>query len=117
MKNYYIEDIFINQLISIKNRLYPKTKYRIIVLLIESIHLAGIIFMVLGLFFDQKYRIYHLIFVVLQLLMFYILNNKCYLTEISNRISGKKGSVLKFRNKTIRKIMCIIIIISIFNLY
>ena len=117
MENYYIEDILIEQLNIMKERMYPDCKYKKTVFLLELIHSIGVLYIMFGLFiFPIKYSYLHLFFTLFNLFLFYIFNEKCYITLVSNFLSGNKGYLLKCRDVTVRKFLCLISIISFFIL-
>lgn len=97
----YFEDIFSVYFRNILNILFPqKTNYKLIVYLLSIFHIIGTIFIPLGLFYQPKYLILHFIYLLLICISYKIFNNYCFMTLLTNKITGNKNSPLSIRMNT-----------------
>ena len=108
MKNNlpYLEDIYLQHFKNTFNILFPKkcnNKY--FIYLLSIIHIIGASFIQWGVFLKNKYLPFYLFYIILIIYSYYIFNNKCFVTLISNKYSGLKESSFYLKNTTARNIL------------
>ena len=95
--------------------LFPNDiKYRPIVIFINILHIIGVIAIQLGILLPPQYIKFYIIYLVLLLVSYIILNNRCFMTEISNYIGGKNYNSLCIKLKDAKKILIVYLVIAIF---
>ena len=79
-------------LIQYFNQILPNEKSKLLTLsifLLRILHIVGIFFLIFGCLFPRKFRDYHIIWCLKTLFLWYILDNKCYLTMFINLFKDK----------------------------
>ena len=99
--------------------LFPKdVKNRPVVIGINILHIIGVLVIQFGILLHPKYIKYYIIYLVLILVSYIILNNRCFMTEISNYIGGKNYNSLCIKLKDAKKILIVYLVIAIiFEVY
>ena len=59
-----------------------------LVIILRLIHIVGILFLFFGFLLPSKFRDYHIIFTLKSILLWYIFDNKCYITILINLLKG-----------------------------
>ncbi len=99
--------------------LFPTdVKNRPVVITINILHILGVLVIQLGILLPPQYIKYYIIYLVLILVSYIILNNRCFMTEISNYIGGRNYNSLCIKLKDAKKILILYLIIAIvFEVY
>lgn len=86
----------ISNLIHIFKILFPKkTKHKFLIYFLSIYHILGVMFWMYGLFLPRYLYPFYIFYLLLLFSTYYIFDNYCFLTLLSNRISGLKKSPLK----------------------
>lgn len=110
----YWEDVFASYFSKIKNVLYPKNipnKYA--VYLLSTYHIYGALFIMNGVFLPPSLLPFYLFYLGLIILSYFLFDNYCFITLLSNKLSGKKESALKIRMQTAQNLLIIFIYLAI----
>ena len=83
------------------------------VFFINILHIIGILLLQLGLFLPPKYIKYYITYIVVLLTSYIILNNRCFMTELSNYYSGVNYNVLCVKMTDAKKILFLYLILAI----
>lgn len=99
--------------------LFPTdVKNRPVVITINILHIIGVLVIQFGILLHPKYIKYYIIYLVLILVSYIILNNRCFMTEISNYIGGINYNSLCIKLKDAKKILIVYLVIAIiFEVY
>ena len=99
--------------------LFPSdVKNRPVVITINILHILGVLVIQLGILLPPQYIKYYIIYLVLILVSYIILNNRCFMTEISNYIGGRNYNSLCIKLKDAKKILIVYLVIAIvFEVY
>ncbi len=99
--------------------LFPTdVKNRPVVIGINILHILGVLVIQLGILLPPQYIKYYIIYLVLILVSYIILNNRCFMTEISNYIGGRNYNSLCIKLKDAKKILIVYLVIAIiFEVY
>ena len=99
--------------------LFPNdVKNRPIVIGINILHIIGVLVIQFGILLPPQYIKYYIIYIILLLVSYILLNNKCFMTEISNYIGGKNYNSLCIKLKDAKKILIVYLVIAIiFEVY
>jgi len=99
--------------------LFPNdVKNRPIVIGINILHIIGVLLIQFGILLPPQYIKYYIIYIILLLVSYILLNNKCFMTEISNYIGGKNYNSLCIKLKDAKKILIVYLVIAIiFEVY
>jgi hypothetical protein len=110
----YLEDVYKLHFMNIKNTLFSnKSKNKIRVYILSIIHVIGALVLQWGIFFKPNYLGYYFIYLLLILISYYIFNNRCFMTLISNKYSGLTGSPLYIKKNTAKNIIIINSIVAL----
>ena len=110
----YLEDVYKLHFMNIKNTLFAnKSNNKIRVYTLSIIHVIGALALQWGIFLKPNYLGYYFIYLSLILISYYIFNNRCFMTLISNKYSGLAGSSLYIKKNTAKNIIIINSIISL----
>jgi len=91
---------------------------RPLVILINILHIIGVLAIQLGILLPPKYIKFYIVYVVLLLITYIILDNRCFMTEISNYFGGKNYNTLCIKMKDAKKILLVYLVIGIlFEIY
>ena len=101
------------------NSLFPKdVENRGLVITINIIHVIGVLIIQFGILLPPFLMKYYIIYLVLILVTYIILNNRCFMTEISNYIGGKNYNSLCIKLSDAKKILIVYLAIAIlFEIY
>jgi phosphoglycerol transferase MdoB-like AlkP superfamily enzyme len=99
----YLEDIYKLHFKNTMTVLFPnKTRNKLVVYLISIFHIIGALVLQWGIFLKPKYLFYYFIYLLLILFSYYIFNNHCFMTLISNKYSGNKKTPLYIKKKLLK---------------
>jgi len=88
------------------NSLFPKKlNNKKSVFAINILHIIGILLLQIGIFLPPRYMKYYIIYIVILLITYIILNNRCFMTELSNYISGYNYNMLCFNLNDTKKLL------------
>lgn len=91
---------------------------RPLVILINILHIIGVLAIQIGILIPPKYIKFYIVYVVLLLITYIILDNRCFMTEISNYFGGKNYNTLCIKMKDAKKILLVYLVIGIlFEIY
>jgi hypothetical protein len=88
-------------------------KNRGIVITINIIHILGVLFIQLGILLPPRLMKYYILYLIFLLVTYILLNNKCFMTELSNYIGGKNYNTLCIKLKDAKKILIVYLVIGI----
>ena len=99
--------------------LFPNdVRNRPIVVTINILHIIGVLVIQLGILLPPKFIKYYIIYLILILVSYILLNNRCFMTEISNYIGGKNYNSLCIKLKDAKKILIVYLVLAIiFEIY
>ena len=99
--------------------LFPDdVKNRPLVILVNILHILGVLAIQLGVLLPPNMMKYYIIYLVCLLVTYILLNNRCFMTEISNYIGGKNYNTLCIKLSDAKKIMvCYLVLAIFFELY
>lgn len=118
LKLPFFEDILQFYCIQKLNILFCNIKKNHIKVYILSIlHIIGAVFIGTGIFINPRYMIIYLIYLILIFISYKIFNGYCFMTLLSNKLSGGKASILHIRRNTAYYLLLINIIITIIAIY
>jgi hypothetical protein len=94
--------------------LFPNdVKNRHIVILVNILHILGVLAIQFGILLPPNAMKYYIIYLVFLLIFYILLNNRCFMTEISNYIGGKNYNTLCIKLTNAKKIMVVYLVIAI----
>ena len=94
--------------------LFPNdVKHRPIVILVNMLHILGVLAIQFGILLPPNAMKYYIIYLVLLLVSYILLNNRCFMTEISNYIGGKNYNTLCIKLTHAKKIMVVYLVLAI----
>lgn len=94
--------------------LFPNdVKHRPIVILVNILHILGVLAIQFGILLPPNAMKYYIIYLVLLLVSYILLNNRCFMTEISNYIGGKNYNTLCIKLTHAKKIMVVYLVLAI----
>ena len=88
-------------------------KNRGIVITINIIHILGVLLIQLGILLPPRLMKYYILYLIFLLVTYILLNNKCFMTELSNYIGGKNYNTLCIKLKDAKKILIVYLVIGI----
>ena len=88
-------------------------KNRGIVITINIIHILGVLFIQLGILLPPRLMKYYILYLIFLLVTYILLNNKCFMTELSNYIGGKNYNTLCIKLKDDKEILIVYLVIGI----
>lgn len=95
--------------------LFPDdVKNRGMVILINILHIIGVLAIQLGIILPPQFMKYYIVYLVFLLSTYIILNNKCFMTELSNYLGGKNYNTLCIKMKDAKKLLLVYLVIGIF---
>ncbi len=110
----YLEDVLKIYYDYVKNTLYPSNiKNKLITYLLATFHIIGVLQINYGIFLPPKYLIFNIIYIILIYISYWIFNNHCFITLLTNKLSGKKNTPLYIKFKTAKKIIIFNLVLSI----
>ena len=108
-----VYNLYSNRMFSI---LFPEdinNKY--VVYFLNIFHIFGVLMIQLCIFFPPKYMPYYLVFIIILLAGYKLLENNCFMTVLSNYYSKKQDNPLYIRMETVRNLVIKNVIIAIYN--
>jgi hypothetical protein len=94
--------------------LFPNNiKNKGIVYFINIIHIIGVIFIQLGLFMKPVYIKIYIIYLVFLFVTYILLNNKCFMTIVSNYFSEANYNMLCIKMQQAKTVLGIYLILAI----
>ena len=94
--------------------LFPDdVKNRPLVIFVNIIHILGVLAIQFGILLPPNMMKFYIIYLVLLLITYILLNNRCFMTEISNYIGGKNYNTLCIKLTDAKKILVVYLIIAI----
>ena len=99
--------------------LFPDdVNYRPLVILINIMHVIGVMTIQFGILLPPNLIKYYIVYLVVLLITYIILNNRCFMTEISNYIGGKNYNTLCVKLSDAKHILIVYLVIAIlFEVY
>ena len=99
--------------------LFPDdVNYRPLVILINIIHVIGVMAIQFGILLPPNLMKYYIVYLVVLLITYIVLNNRCFMTEISNYIGGKNYNTLCVKLSEAKQILTVYLVIAIlFEVY
>ena len=95
--------------------LFPNdVKNRALVILVNIVHILGVLTIQFGILLPPNMMKYYIIYLVLLLVSYILLNNRCFMTELSNYIGGKNYNTLCIKLSDAKKIMVSYLVVAIF---
>tara|TARA_B100001093_G_scaffold410304_1_gene399547 strand:- start:241 stop:636 length:396 start_codon:yes stop_codon:yes gene_type:complete len=94
--------------------LFPNdVKNRNVVIVINILHMLGVLAIQFGILLPPTMMKYYIIYLVCLLVSYILLNNRCFMTEISNYIGGKNYNTLCIKLSDAKKILVVYLIVAI----
>ena len=87
---------------------------RLIVLLINMIHIIGVIIIQIGILLPNNLIKYYILYIVFLFLSYVLLNNRCFMTILSNYIGNRNYNSLCIKMNEAKTILYIYLIVGIF---
>jgi hypothetical protein len=94
--------------------LFPNdVKNRNVVIVVNILHMLGVLAIQFGILLPPTMMKYYIIYLVCLLVSYILLNNRCFMTEISNYIGGKNYNTLCIKLSDAKKILVVYLIVGI----
>ena len=87
---------------------------RLIVLIINIIHIIGVLFIQLGILLPSNLIKYYILYIVFLFTTYNLLNNRCFMTVLSNYFGKRNYNALCIKMNDAKTILYIYLIIGIF---
>ena len=87
---------------------------RLIVLIINMIHIIGVIVIQIGILLPHNLIKYYILYIVFLFLSYVLLNNRCFMTILSNYIGNRNYNSLCIKMNEAKTILYIYLIVGIF---
>jgi hypothetical protein len=115
MDNNLDMDIFVRKCSDHTIRsIFPNdVRYRPLVITINLLHIFGVLVIQFGILLPPKMMKYYIIYLVLLLVSYIILNNRCFMTELSNYIGGKNYNSLCIKLSQAKMILVFYLVLAI----
>ena len=84
-----------------------------LVLLINLVHIFGVLLIQLGIFLPGKYIKYYILYLVLLLISYELLNNRCFMTILSNYYGNRNYNSLCIKMNEAKTLLYIYLIVGI----
>ena len=98
--------------------LFPKdVDNKVIVYMINIVHIIGVLVILLGIFVSPRYMIYYIIYIVFLFVSYLVLNNMCFMTILSNYYGNCNYNLLCIKMSNAKLILYIYLIIGIIFYY
>ena len=96
------------------NTLFPDdVNHRWLVIAINMIHIVGVLVIQFGILLPPRFMKYYIIYLIGLLVTYILLNNRCFMTELSNYIGGKNYNTLCIKLKDAKKILIVYLVVGI----
>lgn len=121
-----IEDIYNDYIENINYHMFFKKNLTTFDIIINIIHVIGVIYIFIGMFFPPFHLPFYLLYIIIILLCFILFKNKCFLTEfistnsMDSSISEKnctKSSLVKMKMNSIYINLTLLIIITLIGIF
>ena len=115
----YIEDIFVIYFRYIKETLYPPINNNInkwLAYIISTLHLLGTLQIMFGIFLPPDLLILNFIYLLIIYLAYFIFNNHCFMTLLTNKISGITRTPLYIKFTTAKIFLTVNLVITVIGL-
>lgn len=110
----YFEDILVIYYDYMKETLYPtKTKNKILVYILSTLHIIGVIQIAYGIFLPPSLLPLNTIYLATIIISYFIFNGHCFMTLLTNKFSGLTRTPLYIKFTTAKLVLLINFIISI----
>ena len=94
--------------------LFPDdVNHRWLVIVINIFHILGVLVIQLGILLPPRFMKYYILYLILLLVTYILLNNRCFMTELSNYIGGKNYNTLCIKLKDAKKIVIVYLVVGI----
>lgn len=94
--------------------LFPNdVKNRWLVIFVNMLHMLGVLAIQFGILLPPSMMKYYIIYLILLLVSYILLNNRCFMTEISNYIGGKNYNTLCIKLSDAKKILVVYLVFAI----
>ena len=114
----YLENIIKKHLDHALTILFPTSKNnKILIYIISIFHIIGTLVLQYGILLKTKYLYYYLVYLMIILFSYYIFNNDCFMTLISNKYSGLNKPAIFIKPKTAKMLIIINFMITIVSLF
>jgi uncharacterized membrane protein YjjB (DUF3815 family) len=77
------------------------------------LHMLGVLAIQFGILLPPSMMKYYIIYLILLLVSYILLNNRCFMTEISNYIGGKNYNTLCIKLSDAKKILVVYLVFAI----
>lgn len=96
------------------NSLFPEDiDNKSLVYFINILHIIGVAFIQFGILLPPQYLIYYIGFVIMLFISYYIFDNKCFMTIVSNKLSKKEFNSLCITMTEAKLILLAYLIVAI----
>jgi hypothetical protein len=90
---------------------------KVIVYMINIVHIMGVLLILLGIFINNKYMKYYIIYIVFLFVSYIILNDRCFMTILSNYCGNINYNLLCIKMRNAKMILSVYLIIGIILYY
>ena len=98
-----------------RRALFPyDVENRLIVLIINMIHIIGVIIIQIGILFPPYLIKYYILYIIFIFITYILLNNRCFMTILSNYIGNRNYNSLCIKMNEAKTILYIYLIVGIF---
>ena len=98
-----------------RRALFPyDVENRLIVLIINMIHIIGVIIIQIGILLPHNLIKYYILYIVFLFLSYVLSNNRCFMTILSNYIGNRNYNSLCIKMNEAKTILYIYLIVGIF---
>ena len=98
-----------------RRALFPyDVENRLIVLIINMIHIIGVIIIQIGILFPPYLIKYYILYIIFIFISYILLNNRCFMTVLSNYIGNRNYNSLCIKMNDAKTILYIYLVIGIF---
>ena len=96
------------------NSMFPDdVKHRWLVITINMIHLLGVLIIQFGILLPPNMMKYYIVYLIVILTTYILINNRCFMTELSNYVGGKNYNTLCIRLTHAKKILIGYLVIAV----
>jgi hypothetical protein len=87
--------------------------YRWLVITINMTHLLGVLIIQFGILLPPNMMKYYIVYLILILTTYILINNRCFMTELSNYVGGKNYNTLCIRLTHAKKILIGYLVVAV----
>ena len=96
--------------------LFPDdVKNRPLVIFVNILHIVGILVIQFGILLPPNLLKYYIVYLVVLLVSYILLNNRCFMTEIANYIGGKNYNTLCIKMSEAKSILIVYLVLAIIS--